>query len=240
MDITTLKETLVRECEGVGIELDEIQIDRLVEFARLVLETNQYMNLTGIIEAEEFAIKHLIDCLLLSKTGFPFRGSGIDVGTGPGFPGIVIACGISDAPILLLDSLEKRVNFLLQVKEKLALSNLSCVHGRAEDLAQDKQYRQKFNWVTARAVAPLSILLEYCTPFIKIGGEFLAMKGSQGEEEIEESRKAIKILGLKLMQVHHYQLPKNMGDRTIIQFKKESPTPREYPRKAGIPSKKPL
>lgn len=142
----------------------------------------------------------------------------------------------------LLDSLEKRVNFLLQVKDKLNLTNVECVHARAEDLARDKNYREKFTWATARAVAPLPVLLEYCAAFVEVGGYFLAMKGNQNraDDEISDAKNAIKVLGLELISVYKFELPLNMGERTIIKLKKKSPISRGFPRKAGIPSRKPL
>lgn len=177
---------------------------------------------------------------LLAKIGFDFNGSGIDVGSGAGFPGIVIAGCITDSPVTLLDSLEKRVNFLLQVKDKLNLTNIQCVHSRAEDLARDKTYRESFMWVTARAVAPLPVLLEYCAPFVKVGGYFLAMKGNRADDEISNAKNAIRVLGLELNSVHKFELPLSMGERSIIKFKKKIPISEGFPRKAGIASKKPL
>ncbi len=242
MDIQVIKEIITKECAVLDIYITAEQVDLMMHFAKLVFEANKRMNLTRITSNEEFAVKHLIDCLLLSKVGCDFKGSGIDVGSGAGFPGVVIAGCITTSPVTLLDSLEKRVNFLLQVKDKLSLTNVECVHARAEDLARDKNYREKFTWATARAVAPLPVLLEYCAAFVEVGGYFLAMKGNQNraDDEISDAKNAIKVLGLELISVYKFELPLNMGERTIIKMKKKIPISKGFPRKAGIPSKKPL
>jgi len=240
MDINQLRTTLIRGCALADIDIHSHMVEQLLKYAQLIETANQQMNLTSITSVEEFAIKHFVDCLLLQKIGFDFHSPGIDIGTGAGFPGIVIAACFSNAPITLLDSLEKRIKFLLQVKEELQLENVRCVHARAETLAHDRQYREKFNWAVARAVAPLPVLLEYCTPYVKVNGHFIAMKGSNAEAEIAAAERASEILNIRIEEKYHFKLPFEMGERTIVKFRKISSTPPQYPRKAGVPAKKPL
>lgn len=240
MDKEKLRTTLIRGCSLLKIEINSHQVEQLLKFADLIEEANQQMNLTRITSEEDFAVKHLVDCLALQITGLDFTGRGIDVGSGAGFPGIVIASCLTRDPIILLDSLEKRVKFLQNVADELNLDHVTCIHGRAEDAARDPDYREKFQWVTARAVAPLPVLLEYCAPFIEVGGYFVAMKGSNVESELEEAANAIKLLNLSIVDQREFELPFDMGGRSIIIFKKESAISEKYPRKAGIPSKKPL
>lgn len=240
MDRELLQEWLIKGCDEAEISLEKQELEKLLNFADLVLETNKTMNLTRITSMEEFAIKHFVDCLLLSKVGVDFTGKGIDVGTGAGFPGIVLASSYPDSQITLLDSLAKRISFLDLVAKRLKLSHVTNVHSRAEDLAHDNKHREQYDWVTARAVAGLPVLMEYCAPFVKIGGYFIAMKAGDVDQEIGESKFAMKELGLQLDKVEEFMLPFDMGGRNIIVFRKKSKVPREYPRKAGIPSKKPL
>jgi len=240
MDRDLLKEWLIKGCEQAEISLTEIQLTRLLDYADLVLETNKIMNLTRITSMEEFAIKHFVDCLLLAKVGINFNSRGIDIGTGAGFPGVVLACYYSEAEITLLDSLAKRINFLKLVKDKLGLARVSCLHHRAEDLARDSEHRETYDWVTARAVAALPTLIEYCSPFVKLNGHFVAMKAGDIQAELSESKFAMKELGLELISVAHFSLPFEMGERSILVFHKKSHVSAEYPRKAGIPNKKPL
>lgn len=240
MDRDLLKEWLVKGCTIAEIELESWQLAKLLDYADLVLETNKTMNLTRITSMEEFAIKHFVDCLLLAKVPVEFQSKGIDIGTGAGFPGVVLACYYPESEISLLDSLAKRVNFLKNVKQQLGLNKVSCIHQRAEDLAQDPEHREAYQWVTARAVASLPVLIEYCSPFVQVNGHFIAMKGGDVSEELEESSFAMQQLGLELVSVEQFSLPFSMGDRSIIIYHKKSHVPAQYPRKAGIPNKKPL
>ena len=240
MDREKLRTTLIRGCALLEIKINSHQVEQLLKFADLIAETNQHMNLTRITSEAEFAVKHFVDCLALQKIGFDFKGSGIDVGTGAGFPGVVIASCLTSDPVVLLDSLEKRVKFLQKVTAELKLEHVKCIHSRAEDAAREPQYRETFQWATARAVAPLPVLLEYCAPFIEVGGCFIAMKGSNIEAELEDAANAIKVLNLTVEDQYRFDLPFEMGARTIIKFRKESAISEQYPRKAGIPTKKPL
>lgn len=222
------------------IEINSHQVEQLLKFAKLVEAGNRQMNLTRITSEAEFAVKHFVDCLAVQKTGFTFKGKGIDVGSGAGFPGVVIASCFTSDPVVLVDSMEKRVRFLREVSEALQLRHVSCVHGRAEDLARDSHYREQFQWAAARAVAPLPVLLEYCVPFLSVGGHFIAFKGSGFPDELKAAVNAIKLLNLSIVDQHRLQLPFEMGERWIVNFRKEAATPSQYPRKAGIPRRKPL
>lgn len=235
-----LREWIIRGSAVANIETNFHQLEQMLHFADLISEVNQTMNLTRITSAQDFAIKHFVDCLFLSKVEYDFKGAGIDVGTGAGFPGIVLASVITNSPIVLLDSLEKRIKFLERVKTELALSHVHCIHGRAEDWGHQRDYREQFDWGVSRAVAGLPILLEYCVPFIKNDGYFFAMKGSNVERELNESSNAIKLLGVELIETFLFELPFEMGQRAILKFKKKSSISTKYPRKAGVPSRKPL
>ncbi len=240
MDKVKLHDMLVEGCALLDISISPNQIEKLLLFASMIEETNQKMNLTRIISEQDFAIKHFVDCLALQKIDFSFNGAGIDVGSGAGFPGIVVASCLTNDKIVLLDSLEKRVKFLKQVTKQLDLQHVTCLHGRAEDLAHEKEYRSQFQWVVARAVAPLPVLLEYCVPFVEVGGSFIAMKGSNVAEELKAAENAVNTLNVTVQDEYEFELPFNMGSRTIIRFIKKSQISKEYPRKAGIPSRKPL
>lgn len=240
MELTKLRDWLINGCATADIPLSSSQTEELLQFAKFVLEVNQTMNLTRITSPEDFAIKHFVDCLLISKVGVDFGLPGIDIGSGAGFPGIVIASYFKPKSITLLDSLEKRTKFLQCVVDDLHLDSVEVLHARAEDAGRDQVYREKFAWATARAVAPLTVLLEYCSPFIAIGGHLVAMKGSNVDEEIAEAQVALKRLKLEIVETKRYELPFDMGERTIVAFRKRSKLSKEYPRKAGIPTKKPL
>ncbi len=213
------------------------ETELLTEFSRLVLETNEVMNLTAITEAEEFYSKHIMDSLsLLQYTQGGKRL--LDVGSGAGFPGIPLKILSPGLEVVLLDSLQKRIRFLDSVIETLALEKISTLHARAEDAGHLADLRESFDLVTARAVAALPTLLELCTPFLALGGRFLAMKGNR--DELKASATAIKTLGVSFVREIAYSLPGAQGERTILEFIKEKPTPKRYPRKAGTPGKQPL
>lgn len=240
MDRENLRTHLIRGCALMCIEINSHQVEQLLKFAKLVEAGNRQMNLTRITSEAEFAVKHFVDCLAVQKTGFTFKGKGIDVGSGAGFPGVVIASCFTSDPVVLVDSMEKRVRFLREVCETLQLNHVSSIHGRAEELARDPQYREAFQWATARAVAPLPVLLEYCTPFLSVGGYFIAFKGSSFPEELKTAANAVKLLNLSVIQRELLQLPFDMGECWIVRFRKEAETPDQYPRKAGVPAKRPL
>jgi 16S rRNA (guanine527-N7)-methyltransferase len=208
------------------------------------------MNLTAITEESEVVTKHFIDCMAIIKAikpeGDTFVSSDlsgkklIDVGTGAGFPSIPIKIINEDMKLTLLDSLNKRIDFLKEICEKLSLGNVEFVHGRAEDIAHDNNHREKYDIAVARAVANLATLAEYCLPFVKKDGIFLCMKAGNCEDEIESGKNSIKELGGIIEKVDKFTLPDGKNERTIIVIRKINNTKKIYPRKAGIPSKKPI
>lgn len=222
------------------IKLDENQIDSLRRYYELLVEWNQKMNLTALTEPEDVALKHFCDSiLLLSYADIPLNSSLIDVGTGAGFPSLPIKIVRPDIKLCLLDSLNKRLIFLQEVVNELNLNDVQIVHARAEDGARKKELREKFNFATSRAVAQLNVLSEYCLPYVKVGGAFIAMKGKYSEEEISNSKNAIKLLGGKIEKVDTYNLI-DSSERTIISIKKNNATDKSYPRTSAKIKSKPL
>ena len=225
----------------IDIELSDHQLEQFQKYYELLVEWNKVMNLTAIIEKEDVIIKHFADSLLLAKyKKLDESLSVIDVGTGAGFPGIPLKIYNNTLNVTLLDSLNKRTVFLKEVIEKLNLKNIEVIHGRAEDYAKIDKYRENYDYAISRAVAPLNILLEYLSPYVKIGGNVIAMKGSNAEEEIKNSNNALKVLKCKIIESSKINLPENAGERYIILIEKKEKTPKMYPRNAGIPKKKPL
>lgn len=223
----------------LNIELSEIQLNQFYRYMNILIEWNKVMNLTGITDPEEIIIKHFIDSLtVLGKVDK--KDSIIDVGTGAGFPGIPIKIAFPETKVVLLDSLNKRIKFLNEVIEQLQLKDIYTIHGRAEDYGKDKKHREKYDIAIARAVAPLNILLEYLMPFVKVNGKVLCMKASNSEEEIKNSKNAIKVLGGELVDTEEFCIPNTEIKRKIIQINKVKETNKKYPRKAGTPSKEPL
>ena len=237
---------LAAGAQEISVPLSAESIRAFLIYANLLKEWNEKMNLTNITDDKGIAIRHFIDSLTLvphleqeAVRKGKKKLSLIDVGTGAGFPGIPLKVVMHDLEVTLLDSLRKRVGFLDAVCEALGLSGISTLHSRAEDAGRSKQYREKYDVATARAVAPLPILCEYCLPFVKIGGIFLAMKGNV-EEEAEASKKAIVTLGGTLETLHHFTLPGTDMNRSIIVIRKVRATPAKYPRQAGKPEKEPI
>lgn len=232
-------EMLLKEgAERYGVQTDERMISEFMQYKSLLLEWNEKMNLTAIEEDRDVIVKHFIDSLSI----VPFLGNIhniIDVGTGAGFPGIPLKIAIPSLEVILLDSLDKRVGFLNTAISSLKLQGISAVHSRAEDAGMSQKYREKFDAATARAVASLPVLLEYCLPLVRIGGIFVAMKGSSSEE-IAASEKALDVLGGKIEEVKEFSLPYSDMKRNVIIVRKLRQTPTKYPRKAGKPSKEPL
>ena len=222
----------------ININLNANQISKFILYKNLLKEWNEKINLTAIIEDEEIILKHFIDSLTVVEY-IKENTSIIDVGTGAGFPGIPVKIVKENTKITLLDSLNKRLNFLNEVIDKCELNDISTVHGRAEDFGNNKEYREKYDIAVARAVANLSTLTELCLPFVKVGGRFIAMKGSN-IDEIEEAKKAIEILGGKIEKIDKIILPNSDIERNIIIIKKVKNTPKRYPRKAGVPANKPI
>jgi 16S rRNA (guanine527-N7)-methyltransferase len=234
-----IKNILVKGAESFSIYLDDSQISRFIEYKNTLKLWNQKFNLTAIEDDKEIVIKHFIDSLSI----YPhIKGKGnnlLDIGAGAGFPGIPIKIVCKKLKVTLLDSLKKRVKFLEHIINSFGLENVLAIHGRAEDYGNNSNFRESFDIVTARAVAKLPVLLEYCLPLIKIGGIFVAMKGSI-IDEISDSRKALKLLGGEIDEVQELILPFSDIKRNIIIIKKLRHTPTNYPRKAGKPSKEPL
>ncbi len=220
-----------------GLSLSDKQYERLDKYAELLVEWNEKINLTAITDPEGITVKHFFDSIYpFTLFELPQNSSIIDVGTGAGFPSCPLKIYRDDLKITLLDSLNKRINFLGQLSEHIGLG-ADCIHGRAEELGKNPQYREKFDCATARAVANLTELCEYCLPFVKVGGYFAALKGSGGEEELKDAKSAIKTLGGKVEDTFEYRLP--MGDgRTLILIKKSENTPEKYPRNKGQMNKK--
>lgn len=230
-----------RAAKAYGIELTEAQQNRFQRYYELLMEWNEKINLTAITDPKEVAVKHMIDSLSGWDKKMPTEDVGvIDVGTGAGFPGIPLKIFQPGLRLTLLDSLNKRVKFLRAVAEELGLENVTCIHGRAEEAARDKSLREGFDLAVSRAVARLPILAEYCLPFVKAGGAFIAWKGLQYREEAEEAEKAVSLLGGRGIEVREVRLPGLEDVRAILRIPKEKSTPKAYPRKAGIPVKKPL
>ncbi|MFZ7102979.1 MAG: 16S rRNA (guanine(527)-N(7))-methyltransferase RsmG [Peptococcaceae bacterium] len=222
---------------------NENQINNFIKFSHLLLEWNNIMNLTAIEDMEDIYYKHFLDSLLCLKTSLKWSEKSIlDIGTGAGFPGIPLKIVLGDhTKLTLLDSLQKRIIFLEHVIEELNLINISCIHGRAEDLARNSEYREKYDIVLARAVAKLPVLLELAIPFLKKGGYFLALKGPEGIEELAESDFVQEELGVIFCSADEFFLKDNEEHkRVILMFRKEQETADKYPRKAGILQKRPL
>ena len=236
----TFLEALISKGKEAGLEFTEKQLEQFSMYFDLLIETNKVMNLTAITEPEEVAVKHIIDSLLaFDEKIFPGKLLA-DVGTGAGFPGIPLKIYCPELKVVLLDSLTKRLKFLEAVIEQLGLQDISCVHLRAEDAGQNKDHREKYDLVTARAVARLSVLSEYCLPLVKVGGYFIAMKGSKFKEVISEGLTAVGILGGEIISAEEVKLPGLDDGRAIIRIRKIKKTPVKYPRKAGLPEKQPL
>ena len=236
-DLTILEEG----CKELGITLDEIQKKQFTDFYEYLVEKNKVMNLTGITEFQEVLIKHFLDSLACVKAVDMSRIKRImDIGTGAGFPGVPLKIAFPHLEACLLDSLKKRVNFLEETFQMLKLENITAIHGRAEEYAKNKQYRETYDLCVSRAVSNLATLSEYCLPYVKTGGYFISYKSGTVQEEVEQAQKAVKILGGKILDVVYFQLPDSEIQRSLVVIEKIKATPGRYPRKAGTPLKEPL
>lgn len=237
---------LVNICNKINIEISDDQINCFEKYYELLIEKNKVMNLTAITDKEDVIVKHFIDSIalipyLLDKgININNKLKIIDIGTGAGFPGLPLKIMMPDVKFTLLDSLNKRVSFLNEVIYELKLKDIEALHGRAEDYASDNKYREKYDICVSRAVANLSTLSEYCIPFVKEDGFFISYKAGESEEEINNSKNAIKILGGKINKVEEFILPGTDASRVFVFIRKQELTDKKYPRKAGVPAKKPL
>ena len=239
MEYDVFQGILNDKCQKIHIKLREEQIKKFYTYMNLLLEWNEKMNLTAITEPNEVILKHFIDSLTISKY-IEDDSTVIDMGTGAGFPGIPLKIVREDINITLVDSLNKRIKFLDEVIEKLELKDIKTIHARAEEFGRNVKYREKFDYTTSRAVANLSTLAEYLIPLVKIKGKVISMKGSTVSEEIEMGKKAINVLGGKILKIDEFSLPDSDIKRNIIMIEKIKSTPNRYPRKAGTPAKDPI
>lgn len=229
----------IEEVNEISIDLTEKQLEQFRIYYDMLVEKNKVMNLTGITEWEEVLEKHFLDSIsLIRAVDLKQTLTVMDMGTGAGFPGIPLKIAFPNLKITLADSLNKRVLFLQEVIDALKLEDIEAIHGRAEDLARDIKYREKYDLSVSRAVANLSTLSEYCLPFVKIGGQFISYKSGEIEEEVSTSKSAVFLLGGKIKDTVKFELGES--GRSFIIIDKVNGTPKTYPRKAGTPSKKPL
>lgn len=227
---------------GLGLTLTEQQIGQYATYFKWLVEWNEKMNLTAITDEEGVYFKHFYDSMMLLKLKqFPQSGTLLDVGAGAGFPSLPVHIALPQIHVTVIDSLNKRIGFLNELAGALGTPHYQALHGRAEDFAAPaKNFRGNFDVVTARAVARLNVLLELCLPYVKVGGHFFAMKGPEAENEVSESKKALSTLGGRVVDLLQMQLPNDQGTRNIVVVEKVKETPKQYPRKAGTPSKSPL
>lgn len=239
MEIKEFREILMEYLKTMDIKLNDEQIQKFYKYMELLLEWNEKINLTAIIEPKVIILKHFVDSLTIAKY-IKEKDRLIDVGTGAGFPGIPLKIYREDIEITLVDSLNKRINFLNEVIEELNLNNIETVHSRAEELGKNKKYRERFDIATSRAVANLSTLSEYLVPFVKENGNVICMKGPEIDEEIKTAKNAINILGGKISKIDNFELPNSDIKRNILIIVKDKKTPTRFPRKPGTPAKEPL
>ena len=236
-----MSEMLKNRMDRLQIETNENMLEQFDLFYHLLVKWNKVMNLTGITEYEEVVEKHFADSLSLARfLDLNKIHTVIDVGTGAGFPGIPLKIAFPHLKVVLLDSLNKRINFLNEVIAKLDLKEIYTIHGRAEEYARKPEYREQFDLCVSRAVANLSVLSEYCIPYIRIGGIFIPYKSGDIDEEVAASRKAVDILGGQIDHVEKFQLPDTDIHRSFVFINKIKNTQKKYPRKAGTPAKEPL
>lgn len=236
-------EKFVLELSKHNFELTDKQKEQFKLYFKFLIEVNEHVNLTRITEENEVYLKHFYDSITpLFVFGDVFKEGATfcDVGAGAGFPSIPLKILVPSLKVTIVDSLAKRLTFLKELIAKLDLIDMELVHGRAEDVGQNKLYREKFDIVTARAVAKMSVLSEYCLPLVKKGGYFVALKGPKAEDELDEGKKALAVLGGKLIKDEELTLPETTEERTLVLVKKVKETPKKYPRQAGTPRRKPI
>lgn len=237
----SMSDKFERQLKELNIELNELQKQQFQKYYELLIEWNKVMNLTGITDYDEVNEKHFVDSVAIVKAvDMDKIKSVIDIGTGAGFPGIPLKIVFPHIHVVLLDSLNKRVNFLKTVINELKLENIETLHGRAEDYAKKTDYRECFDLCVSRAVANLASLSEYCIPYIRVGGIFVSYKSGNIEEELENSYKAVNILGGKVLETVKFQLPGTEIGRAFVKVEKKKNTAKKYPRKAGLPTKEPI
>ena len=240
----SIKQDFLKNAEELGISIDERILSSLDLYYKNLIEWNAVMNLTAITEEKDVYEKHFLDSLtitkIVSRETLDQGCTLLDMGTGAGFPGLPIAIVFPNVKVILMDSLNKRIKFLEDTVQKLGLTNVTCIHARAEELAKNKNYREKQDICCSRAVANLATLSEYCLPFVKKGGYFVSYKTEQVQSEIEQSRKAIKVLGGDHVETVFFTLPGTDSQRSLVKIEKVSATPSRYPRKAGTPGKEPI
>lgn len=237
----SFQELVAKAAAEYGLQLTNGQIAAMDTYYRLLLEWNEKMNLTAITEPHEVAVKHMIDSLSCYREKiFTAAARIVDVGTGAGFPGIPLKIFQPELELILMDSLNKRLNFLREVAGNLGLQGVAFVHARAEEAGKNKQHRESYDIAVSRAVARLNVLCELCLPLVKVGGWFIALKGAQYEDEVHEAAQALTILGGQVADIRPVSLPGLADKRAVIYIKKVAATPPLYPRKAGTPEKKPL
>ena len=225
------RELFLNGLKKLNIEITDIQTEQFEKYSDLLKEWNEKINLTAITDDDGISIKHFLDCILLLKyIDIPENASVADIGTGAGFPGLPVKIMRSDVSLCLVDSLNKRINFLNEVKTQLGLDDVQCIHSRAEELARKREYREKFDFVLSRAVANLTVLCEYCLPFLRVGGIFVALKSSEIKEETEEALSMIGNLGGKVKEIISAPLPESDITRSLVVIEKVRETPKSFPR----------
>lgn len=235
------EQQFIEALRAKGIELSERQIEQFRTYFTELVEWNEKMNLTAITDEPSVYLKHFYDSISAAfYVDFKKEMTVCDVGAGAGFPSIPLKICYPQIELTIVDSLNKRITFLNHLADELQLANVHFVHARAEEFGKNKAYREQFDLVTARAVARLSVLSELCVPLVKKGGQFVAMKGAAGPEELVDAKSALNILGVELVEQFDFELPEEDSERTIYVFNKVKTTPKKYPRKPGTPNKSPL
>ncbi|WP_391118742.1 16S rRNA (guanine(527)-N(7))-methyltransferase RsmG [Psychrobacillus sp. L3] len=235
------EEQFIQALHEKGIELNTKQVQQFKRYFELLVEWNEKMNLTAITDEPSVYLKHFFDSISASfYEDFTGSYSVCDVGAGAGFPSIPLKICYPDLKVTIVDSLNKRIQFLTHLSKELQLSNVNFVHARAEEFGQNAEYREKYDIVTARAVARLSVLAELCVPLVKIGGRFIAMKAASALDELKDANKALQILGSEKSAEYSFLLPVEDSERMLYVFSKTKSTPKRYPRKPGIPNKTPI